>query len=142
MKPKTQCYTQNLLANFGRNQLLNFCVSLCAALCRQDQGARSIHLGHVHLDKGQATGVDEFLFGDQRVELTPVLDDDSPGLLAGLEDIQELLVVPVADVVVQGGLAVNATFNGEAIVANDEAERAMLVVYFSTTHVGGVFILT
>jgi hypothetical protein len=91
-----------------------------AGLGSHDQSTRSILSGHVELDELQALGGVELLVGEELVELSLGLDLEGLAGLLAAEDADEVLVLPVVDVVVDSIHTVDESLNGEAIVADDE----------------------
>lgn len=85
-----------------------------------DESSRSILSGHVELDELQALSSVELFVGEKLVELSLGLDLEGLAGLLATEDTDEVLVLPVVDVVVDSIHTVNESLNGEAIVADDE----------------------
>ena len=97
-------------------------VVLGTGLSGQNESARSIFPGHVELDELQAIGSVEVLVGEKLVELVLGLDLEGLASLLASKDTDEILVLPVVDVVVDSIHSVNESLNGETIVADDETE--------------------
>jgi hypothetical protein len=91
-----------------------------AGLGSHDESARSILSGHVEFDELQALSSIELLVGEELVELGLGLDLEGLAGLLATEDADEVLVLPVVDVVVDSIHTVDESLNGEAIVADDE----------------------
>lgn len=91
-----------------------------AGLGSHDESARSILSGHIELDELQALSSVELLVGEKLVELSLGLDLEGLAGLLATENTDEVLVLPVVDVVVDSIHTVNESLNGEAIVADDE----------------------
>ena len=87
-----------------------------------DESARSILSGHVELDELQAIGSVEVLVGEKLVELVLGLDLEGLASLLAAKDADEILVLPVVDVVVDSIHSVNESLDGETIVADNETE--------------------
>lgn len=96
------------------------------SLSGQNQSARSVFPGHIELDKLQALSSIELLVGKELVEFVLGLDLEGLASLLATENADEVLVLPVVDVVVDSIHAVNESFNGETIVADDETRTKLV----------------
>lgn len=97
-------------------------VVLGAGLSGQNQSTRSVLSRHVELDKLQAVGGIEVLVGEELVELVLGLNLEGLASLLAAKNADEILVLPVVDVVVDSIHTVDESLNGETIVADDKAE--------------------
>lgn len=105
------------------NHLVLLGVVSSAGLGSHDQGARSVFPGHVELDELQAVSSVELLVGHESVELRLGLDLEGLAGLLTTKDADEILELPVVDVVINSIHTVDESLNGETVVADDEAGK-------------------